>query len=461
MRLTPTSQGRSLLTFLAVSIVKIVAGSRGKGSQRARPLALAGQAPSPPARQTPAPDQHPPAWQHRLGATGTQGKPGHGRHSVAVLASCLGRRRVSSRLPSPLRGSGPHSLLWVSPSARLSTVSHFIPPPTHPDSITTRPADQAPGPQAGHLPRQGGGRDRLVQNWAGLMPRWSSDAGTVTPPWSCLSPCHHGKGTATCSIVKTRLLRGAAGPGLLVPWWPPGASELPSEAGPREGPAGAWVVSECSVPLCPQDAFQEEYYRTGTFPETPMVPPRRPWTLLNWLFWASLLLYPFFRFLVSMVSSGSSLTLASFVLVFFVGRWRAKGKRLAGALGTGGVQAEWGPLSTTVVLSGEKHSPQVARKSRRQVACAHTRRPQAGAFHLLVPGLAPSAGRPPAPCGWQHGSPQPLQMARHEENHFPGPAGTDGGGSLPSEAGAGPRGRRVLLRATGTAVRHRMEAFSP
>ncbi|XP_032693134.1 1-acyl-sn-glycerol-3-phosphate acyltransferase delta [Lontra canadensis] len=67
-----------------------------------------------------------------------------------------------------------------------------------------------------------------------------------------------------------------------------------------------------------KDAFQEEYHRTGTFPETAMVPPRRPWTLLNWLFWASLLLYPFFRFLVNMVSSGSSLTLASFVLVFFV-----------------------------------------------------------------------------------------------------------------------------------------------
>lgn len=50
----------------------------------------------------------------------------------------------------------------------------------------------------------------------------------------------------------------------------------------------------------------------------PMVPPRRPWTLVNWLFWASMLLYPFFRFVVNMVSSGSSLTLASFVLVFFV-----------------------------------------------------------------------------------------------------------------------------------------------
>ncbi|XP_037673815.1 1-acyl-sn-glycerol-3-phosphate acyltransferase delta-like [Choloepus didactylus] len=49
-----------------------------------------------------------------------------------------------------------------------------------------------------------------------------------------------------------------------------------------------------------------------------MVPSRRPWTLVNWLFWASLLLYPFFQFLVNMISSGSSLTLADFILVFFV-----------------------------------------------------------------------------------------------------------------------------------------------
>lgn len=90
-----------------------------------------------------------------------------------------------------------------------------------------------------------------------------------------------------------------------------------------KGPHQPGVAREGSAsgsPLCSQDAFQEEYYRTGTFPETPMVPPRRPWTLINWLFWASLLLYPFFRFLTNMISSGSSLTLASFVLVFFVGK---------------------------------------------------------------------------------------------------------------------------------------------
>ncbi|KFW10844.1 1-acyl-sn-glycerol-3-phosphate acyltransferase delta, partial [Fulmarus glacialis] len=61
-----------------------------------------------------------------------------------------------------------------------------------------------------------------------------------------------------------------------------------------------------------RDAFQEEYYRTGTYPAVPIVPPRRPWTLFNWLFWALLLLYPLFKLLINMINSGSSLTLASF-----------------------------------------------------------------------------------------------------------------------------------------------------
>ncbi|XP_055289813.1 1-acyl-sn-glycerol-3-phosphate acyltransferase delta isoform X1 [Moschus berezovskii] len=90
-----------------------------------------------------------------------------------------------------------------------------------------------------------------------------------------------------------------------------------------------------------KDAFQEEYSRTGTFPETPVVPPRRPWTLINWLFWASLLLYPFFRFVVNMVSSGSSLTLASFVLVFFVEQvWTFSGEVRVGA--SPRLAAAWG-----------------------------------------------------------------------------------------------------------------------
>lgn len=54
------------------------------------------------------------------------------------------------------------------------------------------------------------------------------------------------------------------------------------------------------------------------------MPPRRPWALVNWLFWASLLLYPLFQFLISMVSSGSSVTLASLALIFCMGECRAK-----------------------------------------------------------------------------------------------------------------------------------------
>ncbi|XP_039915941.1 1-acyl-sn-glycerol-3-phosphate acyltransferase delta isoform X1 [Hirundo rustica] len=68
-----------------------------------------------------------------------------------------------------------------------------------------------------------------------------------------------------------------------------------------------------------KDAFQEEYYRTGTYPAVPTVPPRRPWTLLNWLFWALLLLYPLFKLLINMINSGSSLTLASFAFVIIIG----------------------------------------------------------------------------------------------------------------------------------------------
>ncbi|KAJ7413170.1 1-acyl-sn-glycerol-3-phosphate acyltransferase delta [Willisornis vidua] len=67
-----------------------------------------------------------------------------------------------------------------------------------------------------------------------------------------------------------------------------------------------------------KDAFQEEYYRTGTYPAVPIVPPHRPWTLLNWLFWALLLLYPLFKLLINMINSGSSLTLASFAFVIII-----------------------------------------------------------------------------------------------------------------------------------------------
>ncbi|XP_053317200.1 1-acyl-sn-glycerol-3-phosphate acyltransferase delta [Spea bombifrons] len=67
-----------------------------------------------------------------------------------------------------------------------------------------------------------------------------------------------------------------------------------------------------------KDAFQEEYYRTGVYPGTAVVPPRRPWTLLNWLFWAAVLSYPLFKVFVNMLSSGSYMTLAIFALLMVI-----------------------------------------------------------------------------------------------------------------------------------------------
>ncbi|KAG8583060.1 hypothetical protein GDO81_008265 [Engystomops pustulosus] len=67
-----------------------------------------------------------------------------------------------------------------------------------------------------------------------------------------------------------------------------------------------------------KDSFQEEYYKTGTYPGTAIVPARRPWTLLNWLFWASLLSYPLCKGLANMISSGSYLTLTVFALLMVI-----------------------------------------------------------------------------------------------------------------------------------------------
>uniref|UniRef100_A0A8C5PN57 1-acyl-sn-glycerol-3-phosphate acyltransferase delta n=1 Tax=Leptobrachium leishanense TaxID=445787 RepID=A0A8C5PN57_9ANUR len=67
-----------------------------------------------------------------------------------------------------------------------------------------------------------------------------------------------------------------------------------------------------------KDAFQEEYYKAGVYPGTAIVPPRRPWSLLNWLFWASILSFPLFKYVASMISSGSYLTLAIFALLMVI-----------------------------------------------------------------------------------------------------------------------------------------------
>lgn len=230
----------------------------------------------------------------------------------------VSERRRRCLLPPPRRGLGVnvlHSLRTHTRQAvrpgRAQTEFSFGGPTTRADTLgrgpgsgwrLPRPPDlcgrpdwpsqpPGPGPRAAHLPSQ------TRPERAGSAPQ---DL-VAELRWPCLSMSPWG-GTARCGS-------GTA----------PGACRTLSSELP--GPRGRAL----RPPLRPQDAFQEQYCRTGTFPGTPMVPPRRPWALLNWLFWASLLLCPFVRFLVSMVSSGSSLTLASFVLVLFVGKWGARG----------------------------------------------------------------------------------------------------------------------------------------
>lgn len=62
-----------------------------------------------------------------------------------------------------------------------------------------------------------------------------------------------------------------------------------------------------------KDSFQEHYAQTGRFPGPIKSPPRRPWSLINWIFWSCLLLYPLFLFFIQLFSSGSVLTIVSSV----------------------------------------------------------------------------------------------------------------------------------------------------
>ncbi|CAH2218566.1 1-acyl-sn-glycerol-3-phosphate acyltransferase gamma [Pelobates cultripes] len=62
-----------------------------------------------------------------------------------------------------------------------------------------------------------------------------------------------------------------------------------------------------------KDALQERYLQEGTFPGPQIVPRRRPWTLINFLFWATLLLSPLFSFAVGIFASGSPLLILSFM----------------------------------------------------------------------------------------------------------------------------------------------------
>lgn len=71
--------------------------------------------------------------------------------------------------------------------------------------------------------------------------------------------------------------------------------------------------------LCQQDSFQEHYAQTGRFPGPVVTPPRRPWALINWLFWACLLLYPLCLLLVRLIQSGSVATILGTVALCIAG----------------------------------------------------------------------------------------------------------------------------------------------
>ena len=75
-----------------------------------------------------------------------------------------------------------------------------------------------------------------------------------------------------------------------------------------------------SPSLWVQDALQEQYLTTGLFPGTPVLPARRPWSLLNFLFWAVILFYPLIRLAISVVASGNQLLILGLLLLLIVGK---------------------------------------------------------------------------------------------------------------------------------------------
>nr|XP_020639569.1 1-acyl-sn-glycerol-3-phosphate acyltransferase gamma isoform X1 [Pogona vitticeps]XP_020639570.1 1-acyl-sn-glycerol-3-phosphate acyltransferase gamma isoform X1 [Pogona vitticeps]XP_020639571.1 1-acyl-sn-glycerol-3-phosphate acyltransferase gamma isoform X1 [Pogona vitticeps]XP_020639572.1 1-acyl-sn-glycerol-3-phosphate acyltransferase gamma isoform X1 [Pogona vitticeps]XP_020639573.1 1-acyl-sn-glycerol-3-phosphate acyltransferase gamma isoform X1 [Pogona vitticeps] len=77
-----------------------------------------------------------------------------------------------------------------------------------------------------------------------------------------------------------------------------------------------------------KDALQEKYNQEGTFPGQQFKPPRRPWTLLNFFFWATILLSPLFKFGFGIFASGSPLLILAFL--GFVGAASFGVRRLIG-----------------------------------------------------------------------------------------------------------------------------------
>lgn len=69
-----------------------------------------------------------------------------------------------------------------------------------------------------------------------------------------------------------------------------------------------------------KDALQEHYEKEGSFPGPTIIPKRRVWTLLNFLFWATLLLSPLINFAWDVFVSGSPLLIIGFMIFLIVGQ---------------------------------------------------------------------------------------------------------------------------------------------
>lgn len=77
-----------------------------------------------------------------------------------------------------------------------------------------------------------------------------------------------------------------------------------------------------------KDALQDKYFEEGTFPGTKIKPARRLWSLLNFLFWATVLLSPLFASGFEVFASGSPLLILAFL--GFVGAASFAIRRLIG-----------------------------------------------------------------------------------------------------------------------------------
>ncbi|XP_015237469.1 PREDICTED: 1-acyl-sn-glycerol-3-phosphate acyltransferase delta [Cyprinodon variegatus] len=87
---------------------------------------------------------------------------------------------------------------------------------------------------------------------------------------------------------------------------------IPLESVPEdESECAAWLHKLYQE----KDGFQEQYAQTGRFPGPITSPPRRPWSLINWLFWSCVVLYPLGLLLAQLLSSGSVFTIVTAVVV--------------------------------------------------------------------------------------------------------------------------------------------------